>query len=56
MNADAVVQVMESITDLTLRISMVWALIAVSIFFFVGAIVGFDDWRERKREAARYRR
>lgn len=56
MSADAILQVFEGVTDMTVRITIAWAMLAVGIFFLAGAIVNLDDWRERKRENARYRR
>ena len=56
MNADALLQVADKVTDMTVRIAMVWAMLGVGIFFLTGVILNLDEWRERKRENARYRR
>ena len=56
MNADALLQGIERTTIVAVEIAIVWSLVAVSLFFITGTILNLDDWRERKREAARYRR
>lgn len=56
MNADALLQVADKVTDMTVRIAVVWAMLGVGVFFLTGAVLNLDEWRERKRENARYRR